>query len=168
MVTIPDALSVLFPAAAPLRDYVVSDDGSGAVITYWSESLGTQPTPAELAAVTAEQVAAARLAKNRTDAGSAAVYASDGLAVANRAAESVGATRDNDLAETLRALCDLLSITPQQLADRITANRVVTPPPEGAPTPADVVTSATTRYDGPTIFGLNAAYIAGGAGDPLA
>jgi len=117
--------------------------------------------------VTAADVTAARTAARRSEAGTAALSAADGTAVANRAAESVGATRDNDLAETLRALCDLLSITPTQLADRITANRVTTPPPFGAPDPADTATSATTRYDGPTVFYLNAAYIAAGAGDPV-
>lgn len=166
MVTLADALSVLLPDAVPLRDYVVSDDGSGAVISAWNLA-DPQPTQAEIDAVTAEQVQAARTAKTRQEAGTAALYAADGLAVANRAAESVGATRDNNLAETLKALADLLSITPTQLADRITLNRQSAEPPPGAPTPADTVASATTRYGPVEIFGMNSAYIAGGAGDPI-
>jgi len=60
MVSVPRAIGFLFPAAIPLSSYVVSDDGTGPKITYWSPSLGKQPTQAELDAVTQEQVDAAR------------------------------------------------------------------------------------------------------------
>lgn len=138
-------------------------------------------TPTELQAVRASLSAAfaeweadraaasvaAMVAARRQDAGVAAATAADGTSVANRAAESVGATRDNDIAEVLKALCDLLGVTQEQLATRVTANRATTPPPFGAPSPAETVGSATTRLDGPTILNLNAYYIAVGAGDPL-
>lgn len=57
--TIPDALLVLRPTARQFADYLVSDDGSGARITRWSHP-SPEPTAAEIAAVTPQQVAAAR------------------------------------------------------------------------------------------------------------
>ncbi len=105
--------------------------------------------------------------QRRQEAGTAAATAGDGTSVANRAAESVGATRDNNLAETLKALCDLLNVTTQQLADRIAANRLVVPPTTLAPTPAETVESATVRLGATEINGLVGAYIALGAGDPI-
>lgn len=56
MVTTAEALSVLYPAAVPLVDYVVADAGSGAAITFWSSALGPVPTAGQLAAVTTQQV----------------------------------------------------------------------------------------------------------------
>lgn len=63
MVTTAEALEVLYPAAVPLVDYVVTDDGTGPQITVWSPALGPEPTPAQLAAVTDQQVTAARKAR---------------------------------------------------------------------------------------------------------
>jgi hypothetical protein len=66
MVAISLALEVLYPAAISLSDFIVTDSGSGPAITYWNEAaLGPKPTPEQLAAVTPEQVNAARLAKLR-------------------------------------------------------------------------------------------------------
>jgi hypothetical protein len=62
MVTLAEALEVLYPNARPLVDYVVRDDGTGPRIADWSAALGAQPTAEQLAAVTAEQVEAARRA----------------------------------------------------------------------------------------------------------
>lgn len=166
MVTLADAIEVLHPTAVPLVDYEVRDDGKGQFVHTWN-LLVPPPTAEQVAAVTQSQVDAARTARRRGEATTAALSAADGTAVANRAAESVGATRDNDLAEVLKALCDLLGVTAEQLVDRVTLNREKTPPPYGAPTPAESVGAALTRLDGPTIFGLNAYYIAVGAGDPI-
>lgn len=166
MVTLADALSVLYPAAEPLRDYTLVDDGTGPRIVAWNLP-APQPTQAELDAVTEQQVVAVRVGKRRQEAGIAAATAADGTSVANRAAESVGASRDNDLAETMRALCGLLGITTAQLADRITADRATYPPPTGSPTPAEAVASATTRLDATAINQRVGLYIAVGAGDPM-
>lgn len=64
MVALADAVFVLFPNAAPLVDYVVSDAGSGPFISHWNEALGPQPTAEQLAAVTEQQVIDARGARN--------------------------------------------------------------------------------------------------------
>lgn len=55
MVNLSDALMVLFPESQPQIDWVVTDDGSGPQITRWSLS-DAQPTPGQIAAVTADQV----------------------------------------------------------------------------------------------------------------
>jgi hypothetical protein len=65
VVTTADALTVLYPAAVPLVDYVVADAGAGPAITFWSATLGPQPTPAQLDAVTDQQVTAARTAREQ-------------------------------------------------------------------------------------------------------
>lgn len=64
MVTTAEALLVLFPAAEPGVDWQVTDpgDGSGESITFWDPALGTEPTPAQLAAVTEQQVIDAKKA----------------------------------------------------------------------------------------------------------
>jgi hypothetical protein len=67
-VPITDALAVLYPAADPTRDYAVSVTGAGAALARWDAALGPQPTPAQLAAVTAADVTAARLARVRAAA----------------------------------------------------------------------------------------------------
>lgn len=61
MVTTAEALAALYPTATPLVDYVVTDTG----ITFWSPALGPQPSPAALAAVTDQQVADARSAREQ-------------------------------------------------------------------------------------------------------
>ena len=63
VVTLPDALLVLYPSARVNDDYVVTDDGTGARITVWnSTKLGALPSQAELDSVTQAQVNAARAA----------------------------------------------------------------------------------------------------------
>jgi hypothetical protein len=39
----------LYPASAPLRDWIVSNDGTGQVLSYWNPALGPQPTAQQLA-----------------------------------------------------------------------------------------------------------------------
>ena len=68
--TTAEALEVLYPAAVPLVDYVVADDGSGQRVGRWDAArLGPEPTAGQLSAVTDEQVAEARDARHpeRTD-----------------------------------------------------------------------------------------------------
>lgn len=50
-VDVARVLAFAYPAAVSLVDYVVADDGSGPAIVRWAPALGTQPTPAELAAL---------------------------------------------------------------------------------------------------------------------
>ena len=65
MVNHADAIAVLYPNINMVRDFVLTDEGNGPFISYWSESLGPQPTAEQLAAVTQEQVDAAKLAMVR-------------------------------------------------------------------------------------------------------
>lgn len=55
MVTLSDAIAVLFPESRPQIDWVVTDDGTGPQITRWSLS-DSQPTLEQIGAVTQEQV----------------------------------------------------------------------------------------------------------------
>jgi hypothetical protein len=56
MVTLPDALEVLYPNALA-GAWRLTDTGSGPTITYWDvAALGTQPTPETITAVTQQQV----------------------------------------------------------------------------------------------------------------
>lgn len=55
MVNLADAIMVLYPQSRPLIDWCVTEDGSGPAITRWSLSV-PQPTPEQIAAVTADQV----------------------------------------------------------------------------------------------------------------
>lgn len=57
-VTLFDAISVLSPNAVPLQDFTVTDNGKGVLtISKWNvATLGPQPTPSALAAVTQAQV----------------------------------------------------------------------------------------------------------------
>lgn len=57
--TTAEALEALYPDAEPLVDYVVTEAG----IARWDPALGPEPTPAELAAVTEQQVTDARRAR---------------------------------------------------------------------------------------------------------
>jgi hypothetical protein len=72
-----------------------------------------------------------------------------------------------DGAEAFAALLDLLGVTPQQLEARIALRRETTPPTPGAPDPAGVVMSATTRFGGGIVLASIAGYISAGAGDPI-
>lgn len=62
-------LTVRGLVGSPVVDYTLTDPGDGVpVISRWDPALGAQPTPAELAAVTPQQVTAAVTAKADRDA----------------------------------------------------------------------------------------------------
>jgi len=63
-----DAILVLFPNAVPGVDFTVSSRDGVVAITRWNPALGTQPTQAQLDAVTQAQVDASKLAKLRAAA----------------------------------------------------------------------------------------------------
>lgn len=63
MVTMHEAILTLFPTAKPLQDFILVSSDNGIEITKWNPALGTQPTAEQLAAVTQEQVDAAKSAK---------------------------------------------------------------------------------------------------------
>lgn len=63
MVTTPEAINALFPSAVSFKDYRVMD----AAIIYWNPALGSQPTQAQLDAVTQAQVDAAKDTKEAID-----------------------------------------------------------------------------------------------------
>jgi len=98
MVTTSEALAVLYPTAAYPNDYTVSTEG----IIRWNTALGTQPTQAQLDAVTQAQVDAAKLAKLHE----AAKLFHDGLQAENRA-----------LRATVKILVDELNILRQWMTD---------------------------------------------------
>lgn len=92
MVNLTDAILVLCPTANPLPggNCQVGDSGSGPAITRWAvlDALGnpvTQPTPAQLSAVTAAQVAAYYTGLERS-AGDGYLTAPDGQWKLQRAA----------------------------------------------------------------------------------
>lgn len=88
MVSLADALFVLYSSAIPNKDYLIADDGSGPKITKWdSAKLGPEPTSATIAGVTDQQVADAKAS-----------------AVRNAAASLVGATTDVPVAVRAVAL----------------------------------------------------------------
>ncbi len=66
MVALHEVIKTLYPDAESLADYLVANDGNGAVIIHWNPALGTQPTEQELAA--AEAATELRLIKQRITA----------------------------------------------------------------------------------------------------
>lgn len=74
MVSLVDQIAFLYPnvqCSSPLitGDYSVVDNGSGPRITHWNTAkLGPQPTEAQLAAVTPQQIEAARWQRLRAKA----------------------------------------------------------------------------------------------------
>jgi hypothetical protein len=101
LVAIPEALMALYPAANPITDWTVVNNGTP-VITYWNPSLGAQPTQSQIDAVTQAQVDAAKLAKLR----SAAKQFHLALDAENRA-----------LRATVKILVDELNILRQWMTD---------------------------------------------------
>lgn len=61
MVTMPEAISVLYPNAIPGRDWMVVRSDGVETITRWNPALGPKPTQAQLDAVTEVDVSNARL-----------------------------------------------------------------------------------------------------------
>lgn len=64
MVSTSEAILSLFPLSTPRKDWVVFNGE----INYWNPALGIQPTEQELAAVTKEQVDAAKATRYRNAA----------------------------------------------------------------------------------------------------
>ena len=67
MSNIAQAIQHLFPASVPLRDWVVSNPGSGQVLTFWSAALGPQPSPAQIDAAMLPATKAARIEADRKE-----------------------------------------------------------------------------------------------------
>lgn len=64
VVSLAEALRVLYPAAVPQADYRLVNAGSGDVIDYWNPALGAQPSQAALDGVTQAQADAAWVAQD--------------------------------------------------------------------------------------------------------
>lgn len=70
MVTMYDFIRSVYPNAILAVDYLLRDDGNGPFVSYWSESLGTQPTQEKIDALrpTLERIALKnKIAKLRWD-----------------------------------------------------------------------------------------------------
>jgi XkdW protein len=94
-----NALKQLFPAADPLRDYVVQDDGVGVYIAAWRLP-DPQPTPAQLQA--ASDAYDVTLAQAASDASALRTQ------VVNVAQSAVGVLLTNLTAAQVRALLAVL------------------------------------------------------------
>jgi len=174
MVSLPDALYVLFPTADPFRDYSLSDDGSGPRITAWYLT-DPQPTPEQLSAVTDEQVIEARVARTLNAAG--AILTTSGAAdhVAIRSADVAEWTFGrNDVAECMWAIaqiiCDragILRPTTLEIANRITENRRSVPVDPQSPEPLGVAERGKRRLTESEIVELIASVLSSGGGLPL-
>ena len=86
MVSLHDVLVALYPAANPVKDWLVQDDGAGPRIVQWTNALGAQPTQADIDAATPAAQAAA-------DARAAALAARDADKAALKTAYSNAVTR---------------------------------------------------------------------------
>lgn len=95
MVSLPDALFVLRPNAVPGVDYTLANSGSGDVIVSWTYAT-PQPTAGEIAAVTQDEVDAARLAKVRTAAHTGLLTRGDDFPIGVRAITRAMTTLIND------------------------------------------------------------------------
>jgi hypothetical protein len=101
VVTLPDALEVLYPNA-PTGAYTLADPGSGPTIAAWDEQqLGSQPTSAQIAAVTESQVATGRRDRVIADAVAQIFAARSPIATAILVLSRYGLTQDNDIREHL-------------------------------------------------------------------
>lgn len=101
MVSKDDALNVLYPDAVD-RSWRLYGEFGNESIEYWNPALGTQPTQAQLDAVTQTQVDAAKLTKLRT--------AAKQIHLANEA-------ENRALRATVKVLVDELNILRQWMTD---------------------------------------------------
>ncbi len=169
MVTLSDALAVLFPAALPLIDYVLVDSGSGQHIAVWRLA-DPLPSADQLAAVTADQVTSARLAKKRAAAAELLATADGDEHVAIRAADGAAFTHANTVAEcwwaALTLVCQRAGVavpTASEIAAQVTALRTTDPG-----VPADqVADQGRRRLTQPEILTLIGGVIQSGGGDPI-
>jgi len=151
MVTLAEAITVLYPSAQPLTDYRVQEDGTGAVLTAWNTAaLGAQPSQATLDAVTQAQVDAALTALLRTQA--KALYdlltTHTGEAKVVRALVAVLLDEINTLRGWLASFKTEVAAA-ASLADLKT--RVATLPPTPDRTPAQAKTAITQKIDGGSV-----------------
>ena len=68
MAAIYDAIVYLYPNSIPQDDWQIAQEGQDIVIVKWNPALGSQPTQAQLDAVTQSQIDAAKAAKYRNAA----------------------------------------------------------------------------------------------------
>ena len=141
-------------------------------VTLGAPRLGPAPTPEQIAGVTPQQVAAARLARTRQAAGPVMLGSPAAADAATRAAVSAVLTVVNSLHEYWRARHHLAAQgnwepTAGQVAAAVTALRDGEAVDPTAPTPAEVAALfGGGRVPAATYRGIIAAFIAAGAGDP--
>lgn len=172
MVSKADAIFVMHPTAEQPRDFLLQDNGhgDGAYLEYWNLQINgvpvPQPTPEELAAVTPEQVAEAKVAAARTAAAHAAIGSITPEAGANRTNASMLWTELNNLKETCRYLLDELKISREKFVADINARRdgikFEQDPPE-----AGVMYDGLVRVSQSKIVGTLLSAISVGLGDPI-
>lgn len=171
MAAMSDAIFVLAPAAVPQMDFRINNAGSGDVLT-WLSNMIPQPSPEAIAAVTQEQVDAAKIAVDRSAAAQVALLSNSDEAMANRADAKLQWTAINDHAEILGMIMAKLGITKDQFVADITARRdawkaAVGHDFEQQPTDPGVMFDELTRLAQSLIVQALGAAIIGGVGDPI-
>ena len=172
MVTPADAIYVLVPTAQQPIDYLLQDDGLGAgqYIKEWNLP-DPQPTPEQLAAVTEDQVTAARKSAIRTEATTAAFSSFQPADVANRTDAVITHTVLNDFREYFGAILTLIGKTPadvQAVIDQARANFVNGGGAfEQKPTPSAQIANTIMRVPESKILQIMATSIQSGYGDPI-
>lgn len=167
MPSLQDQLFVLFPNANQPHDYLIQDDGhgEGPYIKEWKLQ-APQPTPEQLAAVTQQQVDAAKIAIDRSAAAQVALLSNSDEAMANRADAKLQWTAINDHAEILGYLMMKLGITRDQFVTDLTTRRTgITF--EQVPTDPGLMFDELTRLAQSMIVKTLGQAIATGVGDPI-
>lgn len=167
MPLLQDQLFVLFPNASQPHDYLIQDDGQGTgpYIKEWKVQ-APQPTPEQLAAVTQQQVDAAKIAVDRSAAAQVALLSNSDEAMANRADAKLQWTAINDHAEILGYLMMKLGITRDQFVTDLTTRRTgITF--EQVPTDPGLMFDELTRLAQSMIVKTLGQAIATGVGDPI-
>ncbi len=172
MVNPADAIFVMHPTAEQPRDFLLQDDGRGAgsYLKEWNFQINgvpvPQPTPEELAAVTPEQVAEAKVAAARTAAAHAAIGSLTPEAAANRTDASMQWTELNNLKEVCRYLLDELQISREKFVGDINTRRGGVKF-EQAPPDAGAMYDGLVRIPQSRIVGTLLSAISVGLGDPI-
>jgi len=172
MPSLQDRIFVLQPTAQQPRDFLLQDDGrgQGPYLKEWNFQINgvpvPQPTPEELAAVTQEQVDAARTAVARLAATQAALLSTEAADIANRTDARLQWTAINDHAEILGYLMMKLGITRDQFVTDLTTRRTgITF--EQVPTDPGLMFDELTRLAQSMIVKTLGQAIATGVGDPI-
>lgn len=165
MAAMSDAIFVLAPAAVPQMDFRINNAGSGDVLTWLSNTI-PQPSPEAIAAVTQEQVDAARITVARLAATQAALSSVEAADIANRTDAKLQWTAINDHAEVLGYIMAKLGVTREQFVTDITARRNGIKF-EQDPTDPAVIYNELTRLAQSMIVQALGAAIVGGVGDPI-